>query len=114
MRPLGGLVATILKTKRSTRARHINDFRSSLPGRRRVKATMNGKFESTSKNYDESNLNRLPCKADELIDGVPHLAGGERWPAAADIQRRPPWAKVIRSRERFDLRSQVGTASDPV
>jgi hypothetical protein len=24
-------------------------------------AIMNGKFESTSKNQDESNLNRLPC-----------------------------------------------------
>jgi len=70
MRPLASFFATILKTKRSTWDRHANDFRSNVPGQRRMKilriaAIMNGKFESTSKNYDESNLNRL-C----LVPGV--------------------------------------------
>jgi hypothetical protein len=51
MRPRACLFARILKTKRSARDRHANDFRL-------VAATMNGKFESTSNNYDESNLNR--------------------------------------------------------
>jgi hypothetical protein len=61
IRPLACLFATILKRKRSTWDRHGNDFRSNVPGQRRMRsaATMNGKFESTSNNYDESNLNRL-------------------------------------------------------
>jgi hypothetical protein len=36
----------------------------------RSAATMNGKFESTSNNYDESNLNWLHRHADELIDSI--------------------------------------------
>jgi hypothetical protein len=64
MPPLACLFATILKTKRSTRDRHGNDFRSTCLAEGPMKisrsaATMNGKFESSSNNYDESNLNRL-------------------------------------------------------
>jgi hypothetical protein len=32
MRPLACFFARILKTKRSTRDRHANDFRSNVPG----------------------------------------------------------------------------------
>jgi hypothetical protein len=39
----------------------------------RSAAIMNGKFESTSNNYDESNLNRLHGLADELIDSIQGL-----------------------------------------
>ena len=63
MRPLACLFATIPKTKRSTRDRHGNDFRSNEPGRTdescTQRATMNGKFESSSNNQDESDMNRL-------------------------------------------------------
>ena len=64
MRPLARFFARILKTKRSTWDRHANDFRLNAPSQRtdrmkilRSAATMNGKFESNSNNYDESNLN---------------------------------------------------------
>ena len=36
----------------------------------RGNAIMDGKFKSNSNNYDESNLNRLHCYADELIDSI--------------------------------------------
>jgi hypothetical protein len=79
MRPLAGLFATLVKTKRSTWARHTNDFRSNAPApTAHEKTTMNGKFESTSKNYDESKLNGLPCQADELIDSIPRLQDWRR------------------------------------
>jgi len=39
---------------------------------------MNGKFESNSNNYDESNLNRLHGHADELIDSIQDSQGGAK------------------------------------
>lgn len=47
----------------------------------RSAAIMNGKFESNSNNYDESNLNRLHLHADELIDGIQDSQGGRGVPS---------------------------------
>jgi len=77
MRPLACFFAKILKKKRSTWDRHGNDFRLSA-------ATMNGKFESNSNNYDESNLNRLHGHADELIDSIQDSQGGAKPTARAN------------------------------
>jgi len=79
MRSLAGLFATLVKTKRSTWARHTNDFRSNAPApTAHENTTMNGKFESTSKNYDESKLNGLPWQPEELIDSIPRSQGWRR------------------------------------
>jgi len=80
---------------------------------------MNGKFESTSNNYDESNLNRLHSVLGTSMVGTLRFAHPtpltERGRRGRRISvDRPFWRKVIYSWQRFDLRRHVGGACHPV
>ena len=85
-------------------------------------ATMNGKFESTSNNYDELNLNRVhsmkPASRTRRVGKAQRAHHLHRGRGGGHASLCPPYAAygetVIRSRERFDLRRHVGRAGDSV
>ena len=79
----------------------------------RIAATMNGKFESNSNNYDESNLNRRRGVGARFALPVLRRLRAEV-AASGGHPTTLLCAKVIRSRERFDLRRHVGNASNAV